>query len=101
MRLAIDLLIDKEALLQDALWGEGKTTASPSYPASPSYDSGLKNRPQDNRQGEGPLAEAGWPGKLDLVFKAMTNYPYHLELAQIMLEWFREAAGSTRISRSP
>jgi ABC-type transport system substrate-binding protein len=36
------------------------------------------------------LAEAGYgPGKLKVVFKATTNYPYHVESAQIMLEWFR------------
>ena len=43
MRLAIDLLIDKEALLQSALRGEGRTTASPSYPTSALYDAALKN----------------------------------------------------------
>jgi len=43
VRLAIDLLIDKEALLQSALRGEGRTTASPSYPTSALYDAALKN----------------------------------------------------------
>jgi ABC-type transport system substrate-binding protein len=92
VRLAIDLLIDKEALLQGALWGEGRTTASPSFPTSPSYDSALKNRPQDIEKAKQLLAEAGYgPGKLNIVFKATTNYPYHVESAQIMLEWFKEA----------
>ena len=80
VRQAIDLLIDKEALLQGALWGEGRTTASPSFPTSPSYDSALKNRPQDIAKAKALLAEAGYgPGKLDVVFKATTNYPYHVE----------------------
>ncbi len=80
VRLAIDLLIDKEALLQGALWGEGKTTASPSFPTSASYNATLKNRPQDIEKAKQLLAEAGYgPGKLDLVFKATTNYPYHVE----------------------
>jgi ABC-type transport system substrate-binding protein len=100
VRLAIDLLIDKEALLQGALWGEGKTTASPSFPTSPSYDSALKNRPQDIAKAKELLAEAGYgPGKLDVVFKATTNYPYHVESAQIMLEWFKEAGINMKIEQ--
>ena len=100
VRMAIDLLIDKEALLQGALWGEGRTTASPSYPTSSSYNNALKNRPQDIAKAKALLAEAGYgPGKLDVVFKATTNYPYHVESAQIMLEWFKEAGVNMKIEQ--
>jgi peptide/nickel transport system substrate-binding protein len=100
VRRAIDLLIDKEALLQGALWGEGRTTASPSYPTSASYNASLKNRPQDIAKAKELLAEAGYgPGKLDLVFKATTNYPYHVDSAQIMLEWFKEAGINMKIEQ--
>ncbi|MDR3475550.1 MAG: ABC transporter substrate-binding protein [Devosia sp.] len=92
VRLAMDLIIDKEQLLQGALWGQGKITASPSFPTSASYDSALTNRPQDIEKAMALLAEAGYgPGKLKLVFKATTNYPYHIEAAQIMVEWFKAA----------
>lgn len=92
VRLAIDYIIDKETLLQGALWGLGKTTASPSYPTSASFNSALANRPQDIEQAVALLAEAGYgPGELKLVFKATTNYPYHIEAAQIMVEWFKMA----------
>ena len=38
------------------------------------------------------MAEAGYgPGDLKVVFKATTNYPYHVEAAQILVEWFRQA----------
>lgn len=30
------------------------------------------------------------PGELKVVFKMTTNYPYHVDSAQIMLEWFRQ-----------
>jgi ABC-type transport system substrate-binding protein len=100
VRMAIDLLIDKDALLQGALWGEGRTTASPSYPTSSSYNSALKNRAQDMAKAKALLAEAGYgPGKLDVVFKATTNYPYHVESAQIMLEWFKEAGVNMKIEQ--
>jgi ABC-type transport system substrate-binding protein len=92
VRQAFDLMIDKQELLQGALWGQGKLTASPSFPTSSSYDSALKNRPQDMEKAQALLAEAGYgPGKLKLVFKTTTNYPYHVEASQIMAEWFRAA----------
>jgi peptide/nickel transport system substrate-binding protein len=92
VRLAIDHAIDKEALLMGALWGQGVTTPSPSYPTSASYNTGLEQRPQDIAQARALLAEAGYqPGDLQLTFKATTNYPYHIESAQILVEWLREA----------
>lgn len=91
VRKAFDLMIDKQALLDGALWGEGAVTASPSYPTSASYNKDLVQRPQDFEQARALLAEAGYgPGELKVVFKVTTNYPYHVEAAQIMLEWFRE-----------
>ncbi|MCU0908276.1 MAG: ABC transporter substrate-binding protein [Rhodobacteraceae bacterium] len=68
VRLAFDLAIDKAALLDGALWGQGAVTASPSYPTSAAYNTALTP-----------------------VFKATTNYPYHIESAQIIAEWLREA----------
>ncbi len=100
VRLAVDLIIDKEALLQGALWGQGKTTASPSFPTSSSYNGALKNRAQDIGKAKELLAQAGYgPGKLEVVFKATTNYPYHIESAQIMLEWFRDAGVTMKIEQ--
>jgi peptide/nickel transport system substrate-binding protein len=92
VREAFDLVIDKELLLQGALWGQGQITASPSYPTSASYNAALKPRAQDIAKAKALLAEAGHqPGDLKLVFKVTTNYPYHIESAQILAEWFREA----------
>jgi len=33
------------------------------------------------------------------VFKATTNYPYHVEAAQILVEWFREAGVNLTIEQ--
>ncbi|MCU0912183.1 MAG: ABC transporter substrate-binding protein [Rhodobacteraceae bacterium] len=92
VRLAFDLAIDKAALLEGALWGQGQVTASPSYPTSAAYNSALTPRAQDLAQAKALLEEAGYPaGTLKVVFKATTNYPYHIESAQIIAEWLREA----------
>ncbi|MGD9862784.1 MAG: ABC transporter substrate-binding protein [Pseudodonghicola sp.] len=100
VREAFDYMIDKEALLEGALWGQGAVTASPSYPTSASYNHDLKQRPQDFDKAKALLAEAGYgPGELKVVFKATTNYPYHIEAAQIMLEWFRMAGVEASIEQ--
>lgn len=100
VREAFDYMIDKEMLLEGALWGQGKTTASPSYPTSASYNHDLKQRPQDIEKAKALLAEAGYgPGELSVVFKVTTNYPYHVESAQIMLEWFRMAGVDASIEQ--
>lgn len=100
VREAFDYMIDKEALLEGALWGQGATTASPSFPTSASYNHDLKQRPQDFEKAKALLAEAGYgPGELSVVFKATTNYPYHIEAAQIMLEWFRMAGVDATIEQ--
>lgn len=92
VRIAFDMIIDKEALMQGALWGQGATTASPSFPTSASYNHDLKQRKQDIAGAKAMLAEAGYAeGSLKIVFKATTNYPYHIEAAQILVEWFKEA----------
>jgi ABC-type transport system substrate-binding protein len=92
VRIAFDMIIDKEALMQGALWGQGATTASPSFPTSASYNKDLVQRPQDIEGAKALLAEAGFPeGSLNIVFKATTNYPYHVESAQILVEWFKAA----------
>ena len=100
VREAFDYMIDKEILLEGALWGQGKTTASPSYPTSASYNEALTQRPQDIEKAKALLAEAGYgPGELSVVFKVTTNYPYHVESAQIMLEWFRMAGVDASIEQ--
>jgi peptide/nickel transport system substrate-binding protein len=100
VRQAFDLIIDKATLLDGALWGQGATTASPSYPTSASYDSNLVQRGQDIAAARALLDEAGYPeGSLDIVFKATTNYPYHIESAQILVEWFRMAGVNLTIEQ--
>lgn len=100
VRVAFDMIIDKEALMQGALWGQGATSPSPSYPTSAAYNKSLVQRAQDIEGAKALLAEAGYPeGSLDIVFKVTTNYPYHVESAQILVEWFRMAGVNLTIEQ--
>jgi peptide/nickel transport system substrate-binding protein len=100
VRRAFDLMIDKEMLLEGALWGQGATTPSPSYPTQATYNDALAQDGQDIEAAKALLAEAGFgPGELDVTFKVTTNYPYHVEAAQIMVEWFRMAGVNATIEQ--
>lgn len=100
VRIAFDMIIDKEALMQGALWGQGATTASASFPTDAAYNHDLVQRAQDIEGAKALLAEAGYPeGSLNIVFKATTNYPYHIETAQILVEWFRMAGVNLTIEQ--
>ena len=90
VRLAFDHMIDKEVLVQGALWGQGEVTASPSFPGSPSRNNQLAARPQDFNKARELLESAGiGPGQLEFVFKVTTNYPWHVQATEILQEWFR------------
>jgi ABC-type transport system substrate-binding protein len=100
VRIAFDMIIDKQALMQGAIWGQGAVTASPSFPTDPAYNTALVQRPQDIEGAKALLAEAGYPeGSLNITFKATTNYPYHVESAQILVEWFRMAGVNLTIEQ--
>jgi D-galactose transport system substrate-binding protein len=100
VRKALDLMVDKDALVKGALWGQGKVTASPSFPSSASYDPQIKPRKQDFAAAKALLAEAGFgPGKLEFVFKVTTNYPWHVEAAQIMQAWFAEGGAKATVQQ--
>ena len=100
VRMAIDLLIDKEALAARRVVGRRPHDRLAELSDFNLVQRALKNRAQDIEKAKALLAEAGYgPGKLDVVFKATTNYPYHVESAQIMLEWFKEAGINMKIEQ--
>ncbi len=100
VREAFALMIDKEMLLQGALWGQGETTSTPSFPNDAARHPDLPQRGQDIARARDLLAEAGHPpGSLNVVFKVTTNYPYHVESAQIISEWAREAGVNMTIEQ--
>jgi peptide/nickel transport system substrate-binding protein len=93
-------MIDKEVLVQGALWGQGEVTASPSFPNSASRNNDLQVRAQDFDLARDLLQQAGFgPGELELTFKVTTNYPWHVQAVEIMQEWFRTAGVKVRVQQ--
>lgn len=99
-RLAVDYLIDKQALVDGALFGNGKATASPSFPNSPFRNNDLTPRPQDLEQAAEHFDRSQYdPGDYELTFKATTNYPWHVDAAVIMQQFFQQGGLDVGIQR--
>lgn len=91
-RRAIDFAIDKQELVEGALFGQGSTLATPSFPNSPYRNDDLDPRPQDVEQARSLIEDSEY--SIDefapLEFKVTTNYPWHVTAATIMEQHFSE-----------
>ena len=98
VRLAFDYCIDKDTLQQGAIWDQGEVTTTFSYPGSSSRNNDLVARTQDFDKARSLLADAG-ADNLEFTFKVTTNYPWHVDATQIMVEWFGMAGMKVRIAQ--
>jgi ABC-type transport system substrate-binding protein len=98
VRLAFDYCIDKETLQEGAIWSQGEVTTTFSYPGAGDRNNNLKARGQDFDKARSLLKEAG-AGNLEFTFKVTTNYPWHVDATQIMVEWFRVAGMKIKIAQ--
>ena len=100
IRKAMDFAIDKEELVEGALFGNGQPTASPSFPDSPFRNDDLEPRPQDFDRAEELISESPYdPEDYELEFKVTTNYPWHIDAAVIMREYFEELGFTVDLQR--
>lgn len=99
-RKAVDFCIDKQGLVDGALFGNGEPTASPSFPNSPFRNEELSPREQDfDRAAELFEQSAYSVDEFDLTFKVTTNYPWHVDAATIMQQYFQQAGLSVEIQQ--
>jgi peptide/nickel transport system substrate-binding protein len=75
VRLALNLAVDKQAIMQRVLGGLGTVTGSwMSYPTDPWSNDALKPYPYDPAQAKRLLAEAGYPNGFDVTMN-LTAWP--------------------------
>lgn len=99
-RKAIDFCIDKQALVDGALFGNGEPTASPSFPNSAFRNEDLSPREQDFDRAAELFEQSQYDvGEFDLTFKVTTNYPWHVDAATIMQQSFQQAGLSVEIQQ--
>lgn len=100
MRKAMDFAIDNEELVEGALFGNGKPTATPSFPDSDFRNTDLEPRQQDFDRAQELIAESPYnPSDYDLTFKVTTNYPWHIDAAVILRGYFQELGFNVELQR--
>jgi dipeptide transport system substrate-binding protein len=86
VRRALDMAIDKKAIVSIVYQGAGQTANAPMAPAQWSYDGNLKGAAYDPAKAKALLAKAGFSGGLDITLWAMpVQRPYNPN-ARLMAE---------------
>ena len=85
-RLALDYAIDKEAVAEAALYGTGRTTATPAAPGSPWVNEDVQPRPQDPDKVQEHLDAAGMSDGFEVSFKIPQSYPTQVQGAKVIAD---------------
>jgi dipeptide transport system substrate-binding protein len=92
VRRALDMAIDKQAIIQSVYEGHAQVAVAPLLPFYQAYDNNLKDAPRDLKQAQALLAQAGYPDGLSLRLLISTqNRPYNpnpkLMAEMIQADW--------------
>jgi peptide/nickel transport system substrate-binding protein len=101
-RQAMDYALNKQELIEGALFGHGTPTASPSFPQSEFRNNDLEPREQDLERAQSLINESSYdPGDYELTLKVTTNYPFHVEAATIIQQYLSQVGLTVEIQRMP
>lgn len=91
-RRAIAYAIDKQQIVDGAIYGNGVPTESGLLPPSKFRNTDLERRGQDIEAARQQFEESQYdPAEFDLDFMVSPNYPWHVEAAKIMQQMFAQA----------
>jgi dipeptide transport system substrate-binding protein len=86
VRRALDMSINKKAIIDSVYQGAGQTATNPMPPTQWGYDKSLKDAPYDTEKAKALLKQAGYPDGFDLTLWAMpVQRPYNPN-ARLMAE---------------
>ncbi|RBI60379.1 ABC transporter substrate-binding protein [halophilic archaeon] len=83
-RLALDFALDKKKIAKAALYGTGKTTATPATPDSPWVNEDVQPRPRNKKKAKNHLQKAGMAGGYSASFKIPQSYPTQVQAAKVI-----------------
>ncbi|WP_116141181.1 ABC transporter substrate-binding protein [Trinickia diaoshuihuensis] len=90
VRRALDMAIDKPAIIQAVFAGNATVATNPMPPAQWSYDNTLKDAPFDPARAKALLAQAGFPSGFEITLWAMpVQRPYNPN-AQLMAQLIQQ-----------
>ncbi|MFH5801319.1 ABC transporter substrate-binding protein [Haladaptatus sp. CMAA 1911] len=98
-RLALDYALDKEKISEAALYGTGKTTATPAAPGSKWVNPDIKPRPRDLDKAKEHLKKAGMPDGFSVSFKIPQSYPTQVQGAKVISDQASEVGINLNIQK--
>jgi peptide/nickel transport system substrate-binding protein len=101
VRKALALTIDKEALVELALFGQGAPTFSPLPPSHPYFNTSMKFNPPDIAQARKLMAEAGFPNGFDVPIQVPQEREQRVRLGVAIRDMARAAGIRINVERVP
>ena len=101
VRQALAATIDKEALVELALFGQGEPTFSPIPPSHPYFNKTLKFNPPDIAKAKKLLAEAGFPNGFDVPMQVPQEREQRVRVGVAVRDMARAAGIRISVERVP
>jgi peptide/nickel transport system substrate-binding protein len=101
VRKALALTVDKSALVELALFGQGAPTFSPLPPSHPYFNHELKFNPPDIAQARKLMAEAGFPNGFDVPMQVPQEREQRVRLGVAVRDMARAAGIRINVERVP
>lgn len=99
-RQAIDFAIDKQEIVDGALYGHGVPTESGILPPSKFRNEDLERRGPDVEAAQERFEASQYdPAEFELDFMVSPNYPWHVDAAQIMQQMLSQAGLTVNIEQ--
>ena len=86
VRRALDMAINKKAIIDSVYQGAGQPATAPMPPTQWSYDKNLKGQPYDTAKAKALLAKAGFPNGMEITLWAMPVQRAYNPNARLMAE---------------
>ena len=101
VRQALALTIDKAAIVELALFGQGDPTFSPIPPSHPYFNKSLKFNPPDIAKAKQLLADAGFPNGFDVPMQVPQEREQRVRVGVAVRDMARAAGIRINIERVP
>jgi len=101
VRQALALTVDKAAIVELALFGQGDPTFSPIPPSHPYFNKSLKFNPPDIAKAKQLLAEAGYPNGFDVTMQVPQEREQRVRVGVAVRDMARAAGIRINIERVP
>ena len=101
VRQALALTVDKSAIVELALFGQGDPTFSPIPPSHPYFNKSLKFNPPDIAKAKKLLADAGFPNGFDISMQVPQEREQRVRVGVAVRDMARAAGIRINVERVP